>query len=111
MAASEKTPVVACTLTSEDLGTQSERWARLRSEAGLARVEMADGLRLGFRDEAGVEEELRALVAVENECCAWASWDVRRDDGELVLHASSTGEGVATLHSMFTGGASARLTG
>jgi len=103
VAASEKTPVVACTLTSEDLGTQSERWTRLRSETGLERVETDDGLRLSFRDEPGVEDELRALVAVENECCAWASWDVRREAGELVLNVRSTGEGVATLHAMFTG--------
>ncbi len=103
VAASDKTPVVACTLTSEDLATQAERWTRLRREAGLARVETDDGLRLGFRDEPGVEEELQALAAVENECCAWASWDVRREAGELVLNARSTGEGVATLHSMFTG--------
>jgi hypothetical protein len=104
MAASEKTPVVACTLTSADLGAQSARWTQLRTEAGLARVETDDGLRLGFRDEPGVEEELRALVAVENECCAWASWDVLREaGGELVLSVRSTCEGVATLRSMFTG--------
>ena len=106
MARSEgKTPAVACTLTRDDLGTQSERWTALRNAAGLARIETGDGLRLSFRAEPGVEVELRALAAVENECCAWASWDVSRDDGEVVLHARSTGEGVATLHSMFTGGA------
>jgi hypothetical protein len=96
-------PVVACTLTSEDLGTQAERWTRLRSEAGLERVETENGLRLSFRDERWVEEELRALVAVENDCCAWASWDVRPEPGELVMHASSTGDGVTTLHGMFKG--------
>ena len=95
-------PTVACTLTSDDLGTQAERWTRLRREAGLERVETDDGLRLTFRDERAVEAELQALVAVENDCCAWASWDVGREDGELVMHASSTGDGVATLHSMFT---------
>jgi hypothetical protein len=96
-------PVVACTLTSEDLGAQAERWTRLRSEAGLERVETQDGLRLSFSDERVVEEELRALVAVEKECCAWASWDVRREDGVLVMHASSTAEGVASLHAMLKG--------
>jgi hypothetical protein len=103
-AESKLVPVVACTLTNEDLGTQAERWTRLRSEAGLDRVETENGLRLRFRDERAVEEELQALVAVENECCVWASWDVLREDGELVMQASSTGEGVASLHAMFTGG-------
>lgn len=95
-------PTVACTLTSEDLGTQVERWTRLRREAGLERAETEDGLRLTFRDERAVEEELQALVAVENDCCAWTTWDVGRADGELVMYARSTGVGVATLHSMFT---------
>lgn len=97
-------PAVACTLTGEDLDSQAERWRLLRSEAGLERVETDDGLRLRFRDGRGVEQELRALVAVENDCCAWASWSVGREDGELVMQAISTGEGVATLHSMFKGG-------
>jgi hypothetical protein len=96
-------PIVACTLGKDDLGAQAERWRRFRSEAGLGRTETADGLRLAFRDETEVEDELRALVAVENECCAWARWDVSREDGELVMHARSTGQGIATLHAMFSG--------
>jgi hypothetical protein len=95
-------PVVACTLGNDDLGAQAERWRRVRSEAGLGRMETADGLRLTFRDGTQVEEELRALVAVENECCAWARWDVRREDGELVMHVRSTGTGIAALHTMFS---------
>jgi hypothetical protein len=95
-------PVVVCTLGKDDLGAQAERWRRVRSEAGLRRNETADGLRFTFTDETEVEEELRALVAVENECCAWARWDVRREDGELVMHARSTEAGIATLHSMFS---------
>jgi hypothetical protein len=92
---------IACTLSGADLGAQAARWRRLRDEAGLARIEAEDGLRLTFRDDQAVEDELRALVAVENDCCAWASWTVAREDGELVLHAASTGQGVRTLHSMF----------
>lgn len=65
------------------------------------RTEAPDGLRLAFRDAAGVEAELEALVAVENHCCAWASWDVVREDGEVVMRARSTGDGVAALHGMF----------
>jgi hypothetical protein len=94
--------VVACTLGKKDLGAQAERWTRLRSAAGLARVETADGLRLTFRDDPRVEAELWALVAVENKCCAWARWEVHREDGELVMHARSTAVGVGTLHAMFS---------
>jgi hypothetical protein len=94
-------PVVACTLTDEDLGTQAERWKRLDETAGIERTAVADGLRLRFHDEAQVEEELRRLVRVETECCAWATWDVARADGALVMDVRSTGEGVAALHGMF----------
>jgi hypothetical protein len=96
-------PVVACTLGSLDLASQAKRWTRLRGGAELGRVETDDGLRLSFRDEPGVERELLALVAVENECCAWASWEVCRETGALVMQASSTGAGIATLHTMFKG--------
>jgi hypothetical protein len=55
-------------------------------------------LRVTFAREPGVEEELRALVAVENDCCRWARWIV--EDG-VVLVATSRGHGVQTLHAMF----------
>jgi hypothetical protein len=95
---------VACTLTGHDLAAQAARWSALRADAGVAREPTEDGLRLTFRDEPGVEDELRALVAVENECCRWAAWDVSRENGVLVMHAGSTGDGVAALHGMFRDG-------
>ena len=86
---------IACTLTSSDLAEQARRWRALPL---LQREETEDGLRLTFAREPRVEEELRALVAVENDCCRWARWDV--EDG-VVLVATSTGHGVPTLHGMF----------
>ena len=93
--------VVACTLTDEDLAGQSERWKRLGETAGIERSVVADGLQLRFRDEPDVEQELRHLVRIEQECCRWAAWDVARADGALVMRVRSTGEGVAALHGMF----------
>jgi len=99
MARREQT--IACTLTGGDLAAQAERWRRLRNRAGIARVEVADGLRLAFGDESGVEGALQALIAVENECCPWARWEVLREGDRLIMQATSSGAGVATLHSMF----------
>jgi hypothetical protein len=99
---------VACTLGSADLAAQAAAWARLGDRAMIERTQTADGLRITFRPEAGAEEDLRRLVAVENECCAWATWTVRTDadtstgTGRLVLDIRSTGDGVTTLHGMFT---------
>jgi hypothetical protein len=98
----ELSELVACTLGVGDLKTQRERWSALGENFGLGRQETEDGLRLRFRDHPAIEDELNALVAVENECCGWASWQVERDGDTLVMAARSQGEGVATLHTMFT---------
>jgi hypothetical protein len=94
---------VACTLTPAGLAEQSGRWERLAAQALTERAETEHGLRLSFRPEPGTEEELRQLVAVENECCRWASWTVDTYAGQIVLDARSAGGGVAALHSLFAG--------
>jgi hypothetical protein len=95
------TDVIACTLGARDLQSQRDRWTEIRRHAGLERIETEDGLSLLFAAEPGVEEELRELVAVENDCCGWADWTVSRDRGSLLMRASSSGEGVGVLHGMF----------
>ena len=90
---------VACTLGAADLPAQRRRWEQLIARALTARAETADGLRLSFRPEA--EDELRALVAVETGCCAWAAWTVEPTAGAVVLDVRSADEGIAALHAMF----------
>jgi hypothetical protein len=103
MTTDRRTVAIACTLTSADLAAQGGRWERLAARVMTGRAETADGLRIVFRPEPGAEEELRALVAVENECCSWAEWTVEAEEGQIVLAVRATGEGVAALHGMFTG--------
>jgi hypothetical protein len=93
---------VACTLTSADLATQSDRWKQRAARALIERVETAHGLRISFRPESGVEEELGKLAAVENECCSWADWTVEIHADRVVLDVRSSGQGIDTLHGMFT---------
>ncbi len=90
---------VACTLGAADLTAQRQRWEQLMAGALTGRAETADGVRLCFRPEA--EDELRALVAVETGCCAWAAWTVEPAAGAVVLDVRSAAEGIATLHAMF----------
>lgn len=90
---------VACTLGVADLAAQRRRWEQLMARTLTGRAETADGLRLSFRPEA--EDELRALVAVETGCCAWAAWTVESAGGAVVLEVRSAGQGIATLHAMF----------
>ena len=91
----------ACSLSDTDLKTQRERWIDVGTNFGIDREKTADVLQLTFKDHPAVEQELRALVAVENDCCSWASWSVERNAGVLTMAAKSKSEGIATLHGMF----------
>ena len=93
---------VACSLTPAGLAAQAGRWERLAARAMTERTETAHGLRIGFRPEPGAEQELRALVAVEAECCPWATWTVTASARQIVLDVRSSGQGIAALHAMFT---------
>ena len=100
--ATDEAPV-ACSLTPAGLAAQASRWTRLADRAMTERTKTAHGLRMGFRPEPGAEQELRELVAVETECCPWATWTVETSAGQVVLDIRSAGEGIAALHAMFTG--------
>ena len=93
---------VACSLTPAGLAAQAGRWERLAARAMTERTEPAHGLRIGVRPEPGAEQELRALVAVETECCPWAAWTVTASARQIVLDVRSSGQGIAALHAMFT---------
>ena len=93
---------IACTLSSTALASRRERWGRLIAESGLGRETTPDGMRLRFRADPRATAELSALASAERDCCAWADWSVERGD-ELTLHVRSAGNGVAALHTMFTG--------
>lgn len=91
---------VACTLSSAGFAAQRRRWEQLIARAMTERAETVEGVRISF--VPGAEDELRALVAVETECCPWATWTVERANGTIVLHIRSTADGIGALHSMFT---------
>src|ERR1700739_1104635 len=93
---------IACTLSSSCLAAQARRCEQLIAQSMTEYAETADGLRLSFRPEPGVAEELRSLVAVENECCSWAAWTVETDAEATALDIRSSAEGgLATLRAMF----------
>jgi hypothetical protein len=96
-----RSQTVACTLGSADLAAQAERWRRLYADAGSERIVTAEGLRVRFRRDSAVEQELRALVAVEVGCCAWAQWTVEEQPEELVLEVRSAGAGISVIHGWF----------
>jgi hypothetical protein len=101
---------IACSLDAGGLEGQERRWEALVRCAGIDRAATADGVALTFRADDSVEHELRELVAVENQCCSWARWELHAvgdgdGDSALVMRAGASGDGVATLQSMFLRGA------
>jgi hypothetical protein len=95
-------PVVACTLAPEGLRDRREDWQRVLAR-GAARVQPTpDGVRVLFAARGEVPADVRRLAALETECCSFARWSVREDDGEIVLDVRSQREGVAAVRAMFT---------
>ncbi len=94
---------VACALTRDGLAAQRARWQRLAARALTERAGTTDGVRLAFRPGPGVEAELRALVATEQECCPWAEWTVETTGHQVVLRVRAGGTGTDALQDMLTG--------
>ena len=95
-------PPVACSLGQADLAGRTDRWRTLAGRA-LARVSPTPrGLLLVFGAGPGVTDELGALAALERDCCAFATWSLRADGGEITLEISGDGdEAVSAIRSMF----------
>jgi hypothetical protein len=98
----DEPPPVACSLGQSDLAGRAGRWRTLAGRA-LSRVSPTPhGLLLVFGAAPGVADELEALAALERDCCAFATWSVRADGGEITLEVSGDGdEAVTAIQSMF----------
>lgn len=94
--------IVACTLDLRSMRRRRRRWHDLAARAFVRRARTDSGLRLVFRNEPGVEEELRKLARLERDCCAFADWTVGTADGLAILDVESAGdEAVAAVQAMF----------
>ena len=93
---------VACTLDPRSMRRRRSRWHDLAARAFVHRGLTQSGLRLVFRNEPGVEEELRELARLERRCCAFADWTVGTADGLAILDVEGAGdEAVAAAQAMF----------
>jgi hypothetical protein len=98
----EELPVIACSLSADDLPERRRRWVALTDAALAERTAIPAGVRLSFRARPGVEAELRELAELERECCAFASFDVSAARGQVVLDVTAPGDqGVAAVRELF----------
>ncbi len=94
-------PVIACSLSADELPDRRRRWLALSDRALAGRAPIDGGLRLTFRAAPGVEEELRALAELEHACCAFAAFEVDVGGERVTLDVTSSGEGVAAVRQLF----------
>ena len=76
---------LACSLDASGLAERQERWRAIGERALRDRSRAGDAARLTFAGSAGVEEELRELVRLEAECCAFLDMSLVADGDEVVL--------------------------
>jgi hypothetical protein len=94
-------PVIACSLSPTDLAERRARWAALTERWLLERALVPGGVRLAFHADDGTESELRALAALERECCGFASFRVTSSRGRVTLDVTAEGDGVAAVRGIF----------
>jgi hypothetical protein len=94
-------PVIACSLSADELPERRRRWVALSDRALAGRDPIDGGVRLTFRAAPGVEEELRALAELERSCCAFAAFEVAVARERVTLDVTSSGEGVTAVRQLF----------
>jgi hypothetical protein len=92
---------IACTLGSEEHRDRRERWLRLTTQALEEKRLTPQGVQLRLHALSGVEEEARALVDLERDCCAFARWSVEGHGATVTIDITAGGEGVKALHAQF----------
>jgi hypothetical protein len=94
-------PVIACSLSAEELPERRRRWRALLEGALVERREIPGGVRLELVARDGVEPELRELAVLERECCAFASFEVLADRDRVRLEVTSSAAGVDAVRELF----------
>jgi hypothetical protein len=76
---------IACTLSPDGLQARLALIDALAADGLLDRTPTASGMRVRLRDDPGIEQRTRELVAAESRCCAFLTFELGRDAGDLVL--------------------------
>ncbi len=92
---------IACTLTPDGMTARLALIDALSAAGLLDRTPTDAGLRVRLRDTPEIELRTRELVAAESACCAFLDFDLRRDDGELVLEISGPAEARPVIELFF----------
>jgi hypothetical protein len=92
---------IACTLSPNQMRDRMAFIDKLVSDALLDQHEIEGGVRSRFRDGPEVERRIRELVAAETSCCAFLSFAVGREDGEVWLDITGAPEAKPAIEQFF----------
>lgn len=92
---------IACTLTTDQARDRTGLIAQLRADAMLEQLPIDGGLRTRFRDEPEIEQRVRELVAAEQVCCSFMTFDMRRHDDALVLDITGSVDAQPVIAAFF----------
>jgi hypothetical protein len=98
-----KTDTIACFLDGQAYHARVARIRALMDQALLARERLETSVRLRFRLNAGVEKNLKELIALEQECCPFLTFALDTLPGEMVLTISGAQSAAALLDDAFGG--------
>ncbi len=97
----DETQAIACTLSEPELRRRGRDWEAVMTEALVEKAPVPGGVRLTFRPERSVVDDLVALVHAERQCCGWASWVLTTTAEAAVLDVTAEGDGAAAVRSWF----------
>jgi hypothetical protein len=92
---------IACTLSPNQMRDRMTFIDELVADALLDQHEIEGGVRSHFRDAPDVERRIRELVTAESSCCAFLSFAVGRNDGELWLDITGAPEAKPAIEQFF----------
>lgn len=92
---------IACTLTPDDMTARIALIEALRADGVLEWTATESGIRVRLLDRGDIEQRTRELVAAESRCCAFLDFDLRRENGALVLDISGPDDARFVIEMLF----------
>ena len=75
----EAEPPIACTLTPDQLAARRRALIPGLLERAMEVTELPDGIRLRFRSEPNLLQDLATVMEQERECCGFLKFELKAD--------------------------------
>jgi hypothetical protein len=93
---------IACTLSDSAFQDREAAWRSVVDAGLLVKRPIANGVRLEFAPAHEVMHALADLVAVERECCPWASWTLIATEATTSVEVTADdGAGAVAARELF----------